>query len=83
MTDSNVIHPMLGTSHKNWLRMSAGQRSRFVAWLHGNGLTEALQDAKYLEREDNEVGCFNYYTVPPSDDPYRPTAALDSNGVGA
>jgi hypothetical protein len=63
--------------------MTKSARKDFVAWLHGNGLTEALQDAKYLEREDNEVGCFNYYTVPPSDDPYRPTAALDSNREGA
>ena len=81
MADSNVTHPMRSSgtvkSQKNWLRMSPGQRARFVAWLHMNGLTEALQDARYLERGDNEAGCFNYYTVPPSGDPYRPTGAID------
>ena len=63
----------------SWKKMALtpGARAEFVSWLHMNGLTEALQDARYLEREDNEAGCFNYYTVPPSGDPYRPTEVLD------
>jgi hypothetical protein len=81
MADSNVTHPMRSSgtvkSQENWLRISPGQRARFVAWLHMNGLTEALQDARYLGREDNEVGCLDYYTVPPASDPYRPTTPID------
>ena len=76
-----------------WLKLTIDERSDFVAFQASEGLTIALFDAKYLVegngdlnvledgsvRRDNEVGCFDFYTVPPSDDPYRPTAALDSN----
>ena len=80
-----------------WLKLTVDERSDFVAFQASEGLTVALFDAEYLVegngdlsvledgsvRRDNEVGCFDFYTVPPSDDPYRPTAALDSNRESA
>ena len=62
---------------RGWLYLSNDERKDFVAWLHMEGLTEALQDAKYLEREQNAEGCLNFFTIPPSDDPYRPPPSID------
>ena len=57
--------------------MTRAQRKDFVSFQHATGLTEALQDALLLESEENEQGCLNYYTIPPANDPYRPTPSLD------
>ena len=71
-------HPRRMADGKNAFRkMSRAQRAEYAAWLHMEGLTEALQDAGYLGSEDNEVGCLDFYTVPPASDPYRPTAPID------
>jgi hypothetical protein len=79
--DTKVIpdgHPRrLADGRNAWRKQNAEQRKQFVAWLQYEGLTEALQDAGYLGREDNRAGCLDFYTVPPSDDPHRPTEALD------
>jgi hypothetical protein len=74
-----------------WLKLTVHERSDFVAFQASEGLTVALFDAGYLvegngdisvledgtTRRDNEVGCFDFYTVPPFDDPYRSTDLLE------
>ena len=60
-----------------WLKLTPAQRQDFVAYQCSEGLVEALQDAKYLEGEQNEEGCLNFLHIPPWDDPYRPTPSID------
>jgi len=60
-----------------WLNLTSEERRDFVAYQCSEGLVEALQDAKYLEIEQNEEGCLNFLHIPPSDDPYRPTPSID------
>jgi hypothetical protein len=81
----------LTTAKAAWLELTADGRANFVAFQASEGLTTALFDANYLvegkgdisviedgtTRRGNATGCFDFYTVPPSDDPYRPTAALE------